>query len=107
VGRGGWSGSGLPHRLRPGRLERTAHLLAPAEPAGAVVDVVHSRVAGDPDWAPQVTALADSFPRRRLVNLWPRPYLSDPALRRVLTGHTGAVNLAIRLIRPRGLRRDR
>ena len=44
-------------RLR-GVLERTAHLLAPTDPAGAVVDVLHSRVAADPDWGPQVTALA-------------------------------------------------
>ncbi len=44
-------------RLR-GVLARTAHLLAPTEPAGAVVDVLHSRVADDPDWGPQVTALA-------------------------------------------------
>jgi hypothetical protein len=39
-------------RLR-GVLERTAHLLAPADPAGAVVDVLHSRVADDPDWGPR------------------------------------------------------
>ena len=69
----GWSGSGQPPRLliwpRPGHherpgcgavLARTAHLLAPTEPAGAVVDVLHSRVAGDPDWGPQVTALRDA-----------------------------------------------
>ena len=31
-------------------LARTAHLLAPTEPAGAVVDILHSRVASDPDW---------------------------------------------------------
>ena len=77
-------------RLR-GVLVRTAHLLAPTEPAGAVVDVLHSRVADDPDWGPQVTALGDSCPRPRLVNRWPLPDLADPALRRVLTGHTGAV----------------
>ena len=48
-------------RLR-GVLVRTAHLLAPTEPAGAVVDVLHSRVADDPDWGPQVTALAGHLP---------------------------------------------
>jgi hypothetical protein len=73
-------------RLR-GALERTAHLLAPTEPAGAVVDVLHSRVADDPDWGPQVTALAYTCPRPRLVNRWPLPDLADPALRRALTGH--------------------
>ena len=40
-------------------LARAAHLLAPTEPTRAVVDVLHSRIAGDPDWGPQVTALRD------------------------------------------------
>ena len=73
-------------------LARTAHLLAPTEPARAVVDVLHSRVADDPDWGPQVTALRDICHRPRLVNRWPLPDLADPALRRVLIGHTGWVN---------------
>ena len=73
-------------------LVRTAHLLAPTEPARCVVDVLHSRVAEDPDWGPQVAALADSYRRPRLVNLWPLPDLPDPALRRVLTGHTHDVD---------------
>ena len=33
-------------------------------------------------------ALRDICRRPRLVNLWPLPDLPDPALRRVLTGHT-------------------
>jgi hypothetical protein len=41
-------------------IARAAHLLAPAEPAGAVVDVLHSWVASDPDWGPQVTVLRDA-----------------------------------------------
>jgi WD40 repeat protein len=77
-------------RLR-GVLERTAHLLAPTDPAGAVVDVLHSRVTDDPDWGPQVTALGASCRRPRLVNRWPLPDPADLALRRVLTGHTKAV----------------
>ncbi len=77
-------------RLR-GVLVRTAHLLAPTEPAGAVVDVLHSRVADDPDWGPQVAALGDICHRPRLVNRWPLPDLAAPALRRVLTGHTDRV----------------
>ena len=68
-------------------LERTAHLLAPTEPAGALIDVLHSRVAGDPDWGPQGTALRHLCPRPRLVNRWPPPDLPDAPLRRVLTGH--------------------
>ena len=78
-------------RLR-GVFTRTAHLLAPTEPVGAVVDILHSRVADDPDWGPQVTALRASLHRPRLVNRWPLPDPADPALRRVLTGHTEAVS---------------
>jgi hypothetical protein len=70
-------------------LGRAAHILAPTEPARAVVDILHSRVASDPDWGPQVTALRDMCPRPRLVNRWPLPDLPDPALRRILSGHTG------------------
>ena len=66
-------------------LARTAHLLAPTEPAGAVVDVLHSRVADDPDWGPQAAALRDICRQPRLVNRWMPPDLADPALRRVLT----------------------
>jgi WD40 repeat protein len=68
-------------------LARTAHLLAPAELTGAVVDVLHSRVADDPYWGPQVTLLRDTCQRPRLVNHWMPPDLADPALRRVLAGH--------------------
>ena len=68
----GWSGSGQPprlliwprpvHRGRPGCeavLARVGAPAGPTEPAGAVVDILHSRVADDPDWGPQVTALRD------------------------------------------------
>ena len=83
---------GSPRTARLGAaLARVAHLLAPTEPAEAVVDVLHSRVADDPDWGAQVTALRPIGPRPRLVNRWPLPDLPDSALRRVLTGHTGSV----------------
>jgi WD40 repeat protein len=84
------AGAGTPRaaRLR-GVLERTAHLLAPTDPADAVIDVLHSRVAADTDWGPQVTALASTSRRPRLVNYWPLPDLADPALRRVLANNTG------------------
>ena len=78
-------------RLRAA-LARTAHLLAPADPAQAVVDVLHSRVADDPDWGTQVAALRESSQRPRLVSRWPLPDLPSSALRRVLTGHDGKVN---------------
>ena len=72
-------------------LARAAHLLAPAEPPVAVVDILHSRVADDPDWGPQVTALRDIYLRPRLVNRWQLPDLPDPAHRRVLIGHGGTL----------------
>ena len=46
-------------------LERTAHLLASTEPAEAVVDVLYSRVADDPDWGPQAAALGNNCRRPR------------------------------------------
>jgi hypothetical protein len=59
------------------------------DPAGAVVDVLHSWVAGDPDWGRRSRPWRTASPRPRLVNRWPLPDLADPAMRRVLTGHTG------------------
>ena len=68
-------------------LTRMAHLLAPTEPPGSVIDILHSHIADDPDWGPQAAALRDCYPRPRLVSRWPLPDLANPALRRVLTGH--------------------
>ena len=65
-------------------LARTVHILAPTEPAQAVVDVLCSRVGDDPEWGPQVTALRDWRSGPRLVNRWPLPDLPDPAVRRVI-----------------------
>ena len=76
-------------------LERAAHLLAPTEPTEVVVDVLHSRIVDDPDWAAQVLALRDVYPRARLVNCWPPHDLANPALRRVLTGHGAEVNAVV------------
>ena len=80
-----------PTRLRT-VLTRIAHLLAPTEPPELVVDVLHSRLAADPDWGPQVAALQDQCHRPRLVNRWPLPDLPDSALLRVLAGHDGSVD---------------
>ena len=85
--------AGTPRAARLGAvLARTAHLLAPTEPAGAVVYILHSRVAADPDWGPQVAALRDLSPVPRLANRWPLPDLTDPALRRILTSHKEGVS---------------
>ena len=65
-------------------LARAAHLLAPTQPPAAVIDVLYSRVGGDPDWGPQVTAMRKVFRRPRLVNRWPVPDLPDSRMQRVL-----------------------
>lgn len=72
-------------------VARTAHLLAPTRPAGAVVDVLHSRVVGDPDWGAQVTALRHLALSPGWSTCWPLPDLPEPVLRRVLTGRHGWV----------------
>lgn len=77
---------GTPRAARMGQaLARIAHLLAPTDPPRSVVDVLHSRVAGDPDWGPQAASLRDRCHWPRLVSYWLPPDLPDPALRRVLT----------------------
>jgi len=68
-------------------LERSAHLLTPTQPARAVIDILHSRVASDPEWGTQVTELRETWGKPRLLNRWPLPDEPDPALRRVLRGH--------------------
>lgn len=74
------------------RLAQAAHLLARTDPAGAVVDVLCSRLRDDPAWAPQVAALRGSGGRPRLASRWPMPDLADMAFRRAFTGHDGPVN---------------
>jgi WD40 repeat protein len=70
-------------------LARVAHLLSPTDPAEAVVDVLHSRIADVPGWARQVLAMRDTYSRARLVNLWPLPDVPAPALRRVVRVRPG------------------
>jgi len=72
-------------------LGRAAYLLARTVPETAVVDILHSRLAGDPDWGVQVAALRDGCGRPRLVNRWPLPDLPQSALRAVLEGHQGFI----------------
>lgn len=72
-------------------LGRTTHLLAPTTPAHSQIDVLHSRVAHDPDWGAQFAALAQATDRPMLTNRWELPDLLNPALRRTLTGHTNVV----------------
>jgi WD40 repeat protein len=80
---------------RAGRLaatvDRSAHMLARTDPPGAVVDILHSRVADDPDWGGPAAAMRDLGHRPRLVNRWPLPDRPDPAFRRALSGHNTGV----------------
>ncbi|MFI8104617.1 NB-ARC domain-containing protein [Streptomyces sp. NPDC086023] len=72
-------------------ITRVAHLLTPTEPAGALIQVLHSRLAPLPHWGPQVAAREPLVPRPRLGNRWDPPDLPEPALRRTLLGHDGGV----------------
>ena len=89
--------AGTPRAARvAATLAQAAHLLARTDPAEAVMDVLHSRVADDPDWGGQVAALRDLCHRPRLVNRWQMPDLPEPAFRRALTGNgLGAAAVAI------------
>jgi WD40 repeat protein len=90
-------------------LAQAAHLLAPIDPAHALVDVLHSRLGSLPGWDEQVAArrpklnqpaLGDApqaglAPNQshplRLVNRCRPPDLPDPALQRVIKASTGPV----------------
>jgi WD40 repeat protein len=87
------AGSRRADRLRTA-VNRASHLLGPTQPPGAVIDILHSRIAGDPDWGPQAAALRDHYPRPRLIPRWPPPDLPHPALRRTLTGRRNRVSAA-------------
>ena len=65
---------------------RTSHLLLPTIPVDSIVDILHTHLGGDRDWGPQVTALRAGSNRSLLVNRWPMPDLTDPALRRTMLG---------------------
>lgn len=86
--------------LRANQLRATfataAHLLVPSDPARFQIDVLHSRLAHDPGWAPQIAASAGQCTWPRLVSRGSPPDLPDPNVRRVLVGHDErGVRLAI------------
>ena len=84
--------AGTPRAERLRRLlGQTAHLLAPTEPPHSLVDILCTRVSHDPDWGPQARTLQAARTEPALVSQWPLPDLPNPALRHVLTGHTGEV----------------
>jgi WD40 repeat protein len=77
---------------RLGRLlGQTAHLLSPTEPRHSRIDILYSRVSGDPDWRAQATALSSARAEPRLANRWQLPDLPDRALLRALVGNNSRV----------------
>jgi WD40 repeat protein len=93
---------GTPRTRRLGQLvEQATHLLTPTVPPHSLTDILHSRISHDPEWAAQAQRLAASRNLPALINLWPlpdlpdQPDLPDPALRRVLTGYTGALKAIV------------
>jgi WD40 repeat protein len=69
-------------------LVRSFHLLTPTAPAHALAGILLSRLQDTPSWGPQARNLQQRATHPVLTNRWPRPDLTDPALRQVLAGHT-------------------
>jgi WD40 repeat protein len=72
-------------------LAQASHLLTRTDVAGAVDSVLVSRLDGVPELAGARSAFAADRRGPRLVNAWPLPDQPDPALLRVLAGHSGAL----------------
>jgi hypothetical protein len=78
-------------RLR-GVIGQNAHLLGPAEPAGALITTLTSRLGGIPELATQLPALRSGLRTWTAWPSWPPPDQPSDALIRVLTGHSGRVD---------------
>ena len=72
-------------------LGQAAHLLTPTHPAHSLIDILYGKVSHDPEWGNQAQALAPTRKLPALINNWPRSDQPDPALRRILAGHTNGV----------------
>ncbi|MCL3999072.1 WD40 repeat domain-containing protein, partial [Streptomyces lavenduligriseus] len=73
-------------------LAQVTHLLAPTDPAPAVVNTLYSRLAFLPSWRDRVTSRLATTPLRPvLVGIWPPPDLPGRALLATLAGHAGGV----------------
>jgi WD40 repeat protein len=80
---------------RPAALRRAlvqnAHLLGRLEPDGSLGATLLSRLEGMGELESIARAYAATFQHRRLMPAWPLPDLPDPALLRVLAGHSRPV----------------
>jgi WD40 repeat protein len=82
-------GTPLADRLRLQLLGQAAHLLAETDPPHSLIDILCSRVSGDPDWGPQARDLQTSRTQPALINRLPLPDLPNPALCRTLISDVG------------------
>jgi NB-ARC domain/WD domain, G-beta repeat/APAF-1 helical domain len=78
-------------RLRTA-IGQNAHLLGPAEPEGALITTLSSRLGGFPELAAQLPALRSGLRTWTAWPSWLPPDQPSDALIRVLTGHTDPVN---------------
>ncbi|GGR51334.1 hypothetical protein GCM10010168_82710 [Actinoplanes ianthinogenes] len=77
-------------------IARSAHLLAPIEPAHALGPVLASRLEDESGLNGLVEPYLSNLTVPHLINRWPLPDKPHPSQLRVLTGHTGQVtSLAI------------
>ena len=74
---------------------QNAQLLIPLDPPGSLAATLASRLTGIPDLEKVVAAYRPFLPHPRMEACWPLPDLPDPALQRLLTGHTNSVNAVV------------
>ncbi|WP_328474847.1 NB-ARC domain-containing protein [Actinoplanes sp. NBC_00393] len=75
-------------------LQQAAHLLAPTEPAHALVDVLHARMHGSPLWGEQAAQPSPLSHPPRLNPAWPLPD-SHVQFDRVLDGNRATDVMAV------------
>ena len=76
-------------------IGQNAHLLSPAEPPGALITTLTSRLGGIPELAAQLAGLRSALHVWTAWPSWLPPDQPSEALIRVLTGHTGMVNAVV------------
>jgi len=75
------------------RVAQNADLLAPLDPHGSLDATLLSRLEAIPELAEITRRFASTLATPHLRLAWPLPDLPDPALLRVLSGHSGAVQV--------------
>jgi hypothetical protein len=70
----------------------TGLMIDACKPIATTVDNLHSRVACDAFWGPQVSALRHQSGHPRMVNRWTPPDLASSQFRCLFKGHGGAIH---------------